>query len=162
MELAEALRRRYELERSLGSGAPLERELRIRYEQRLGVDLGHVRVFAGERAAALARAYGAHALTIGATGAIVLGDSVDRDPSTTAGEAVLAHELAHVAQAIHQGEDMPFVHDHEVSARQVEDEVLAQVARPAAAMPVDHVAAIRARVLELIEEADRAVALRAG
>jgi hypothetical protein len=169
MELDEALRRRYELERWLGSaGEPLERAVRARYERRLGVDLSHVRVFTGERAAAMARARDANALTIGATGMVVLGDAVDRDPSSNAGEALLAHELVHVAQAMRNGDQMPFVHDDEVEARRVEDEVLADItagtalasARFGEAGPADPVAAIRARVLELIDEADRASVLR--
>ena len=161
MELDEAFRQRYELERWLGSaGEPLERVLRTRYERRLGVDLSHVRMFTGERAAALARTRNADALTIGATGVVVLGDSVDRDPSSAAGEALLAHELAHVAQAVRQGEQMPFVHDHEVEARRIEDEVVRAATGPAAPTPIDHAAAVRVRVLELIDEADRATILR--
>jgi hypothetical protein len=167
MELDDVLRRRYEVERWVGSttGAPLERALRIRYEHRLGVDLSHVRIFTGSRAAALVRAYDANALTIGATGVVLLGDSVDRGPSSPAGEALLAHELAHVAQAMRRGEDMPFVGEHEVAARQIEDEVLtaaahSPAAQPAPVTPLDHVAAIRARVLELIDDVDRAAGLR--
>jgi hypothetical protein len=138
------------------SGEPLERELRERYERRLGVDLGHVRLYTGEAAAALARSRSADALAIGATGVIVLGGAVDRVRSTPAGEALLAHELVHVAQAARH---MPLGEDREREACQVEEEVLTGPAAAPSQDP-DLIAAVRARVLELVAEAERTLALR--
>ncbi len=157
-ELVELLR--------LRGGEPLERELRARYERRLGVDLGHVRLYTGEVAAAFARSRGADALAIGATGIIVLGDAVDRARSTPAGEALVAHELAHIAQAARHGGAMPLVAERETEARAIEDEVLATATgariAPAPADLTEVIAAVRDRVLELAAEAERAMAWRGG
>ncbi len=85
--------------RRAGKGQRLDLTTRQKYEQKLGADLGHVRVYTGEFAREVARQHQAEALTIGSTGMIVMGESGDRSPGTTEGEALLAHELTHVAQA---------------------------------------------------------------
>src|SRR4029079_10810891 len=77
----------------------LEHSVRQRYERRLGVDLGHVRVFTGEFAEEFNRQRNAYAVTIGSTGMIMMGGSPDKSMGSASGQALLAHELTHVAQA---------------------------------------------------------------
>jgi hypothetical protein len=79
-----------------GGGAPLDRGSRGWFEERLGHGFGHVRVHTGPAADASARAVGAQAYTVGS-------DVVFRDghhaPHRPGGRWLMAHELAHVAQA---------------------------------------------------------------
>jgi len=82
-----------------GKGERLDLTTRQKYEQKLGANLGHVRIYTGEFAREVARQHRAEALTIGSTGMIVMGETADRSAATTEGEALLAHELTHVAQA---------------------------------------------------------------
>jgi len=81
-DLTDELAKKYDPERLLkimsrraGRGDPLEYSVRRKYEKRFGVDLGHVRVYTGEFAEQFNRARGAYAVTVGATGMILLGGS---------------------------------------------------------------------------------------
>lgn len=76
-------------------GKPLDAPSRSFFEQRLGFDLGSVRVHTDDRAAASARAVDARAYTVGND--VVFGAD-EYAPSTQSGKQLLAHELAHVAQ----------------------------------------------------------------
>lgn len=67
-------------------GQPLAAAERAWFEPRLSTDLGHVRIFQGERPAASANAVSARGYTVGSN--IVLGRTADR--------RTLAHELVHV------------------------------------------------------------------
>jgi len=105
-ELAKDIAKRWDPERLLnliaaraGKGEALDHSLRTRYERKLGVDLGHVRVFSGPFAEEFNRQRGAEAVTIGGTGMILMGNVAERSMATAAGHALLAHELTHVAQA---------------------------------------------------------------
>ena len=105
-DLTDELARKYDPERLLrmiakraGKGEALEHSVRSRYERKFGVDLGHVRVYSGEFAEEFNKKRDAHAVTIGSTGMILMGGTADRSSITSAGEALLAHELTHVAQA---------------------------------------------------------------
>lgn len=73
----------------------LDAASRARWESVLGRDLSSVRVQTDEDADRIASAHGANAFTLGST--IGFRHGVYR-PGTIEGEAVLAHELAHVAQ----------------------------------------------------------------
>jgi hypothetical protein len=113
-----------------GRGQALDATTRARYERKLGVDLGDVRVYQGEFAQDVTRAHGAEAVTIGGTGMVLMGGTADRSPATAAGEALLAHELTHVAQGkrgVHArqaaGERTLATEEHELEAGQVEQEV---------------------------------------
>src|SRR5687767_10659006 len=104
-ELAEEIASRWDPKRILrlmahraGKGEPLDATLRNRYERKLGVDLSHVRVYTGEFAEQLNKAYNADAVTIGNTGMVMMGGSPDKSMATAEGHALLAHELTHVAQ----------------------------------------------------------------
>jgi len=105
-ELSDELARKYDPERLLkliakraGRGEALEHSVRSKYEKRFGVDLGHVRVFSGEFAEEFNKQRNAYAVTVGRTGAILMGGSPDKSMSGSDGQALLAHELTHVAQA---------------------------------------------------------------
>ncbi len=105
-ELSDELVRKYDPERMLkvlakraGRGEALDHAVRAKYEKRFGVDLGHVRVFTGEFAEEFNKSRNAYAVTVGRTGAILMGGSPDKSMNSAEGQALLAHELTHVAQA---------------------------------------------------------------
>lgn len=77
-------------------GAPLTGPVRTRMEQAFGRDFGAVRIHDGADAARAAGAMSARAFT---TGTNIFFAEGQFDPSTPAGEQVLAHELAHTIQA---------------------------------------------------------------
>jgi len=138
-QLSDELARKYDPERMLrivsrraGKGEALDHAIRSKYERRFGVDLGHVRVYTGEFAEEFNRQRNAYAVTIGSTGMILMGGSPDKSMASASGQALLAHELTHVAQA-HKGlhrkatfaDSMPFAseHGHEAEAEAVEQSV---------------------------------------
>jgi len=81
--------------RSLGPGSPLPDGIRSRMESALGGRFDNVRVHTDLRAAGLAESLAARAFTVGQH--VAFGRR-EFKPSTPAGDALLAHELAHVAQ----------------------------------------------------------------
>ena len=136
-QLTDELARKYDPERLLrmiskraGKGESLNHSIRAKYEKRFGVDLGHVRIYTGEFAEEFNRQRSAYAVTIGSTGMILMGGSPEKSMGSAAGQALLAHELTHVAQAeqgLHrkatfQG-GMPFTAEHEAEAEAVEHSV---------------------------------------
>ncbi len=80
---------------SLGPGRPLDAGVRTRMEQGFGGELGHVRVHADATGAALARRNDALAFSVGEH--VAFAEGAYR-PGSPAGDALLAHELAHVRQ----------------------------------------------------------------
>ena len=114
-----------------GRGERLDEATRRRYEEKLGVDLGDVRIFTGEFADEVTKAHSAEALTIGGTGMIMMGSTASRSKATASGRALLAHELTHVAQehrGVHRraydGETPLATEEHESEAEAVEAEEL--------------------------------------
>jgi Domain of unknown function (DUF4157) len=111
-----------------GRGEHLDEATRIEMEQRIGGNFANVRVFRGPFADAITRQHRADAVTVGATGMILVREGARSDPQTALGKALLAHELTHVAQA-QQG--MHFALEggegghgaHEKQAEAVESEV---------------------------------------
>ena len=83
------------IRRSAGSGSPLEPDVRHRFEQAMGTDLGSVRIHRSAIADGLNRDLNAQAFT---TGNDVYFSSGSYSPSTTDGQRLLAHELAHTVQ----------------------------------------------------------------
>ncbi|HEU0012754.1 MAG TPA: DUF4157 domain-containing protein [Longimicrobium sp.] len=79
----------------LGPGEPLPEPVRDELGPRVGVDLAAVRVHADPAAGRVARGLGARAFTAGRD--IVFGPG-RYSPGTAAGDRLLAHEVAHVAQ----------------------------------------------------------------
>jgi Domain of unknown function (DUF4157) len=141
-DLTDELARKYNPDRMLrmvskraGRGDSLEHSVRAKYEKRFGVDLGHVRIYSGEFAEEFNRQRNAYAVTVGATGMIMMGNSPEKSMGSAQGQALLAHELTHVAQQAKSGggglhrkatfEDaMPFAAEHETEADLVEQSVL--------------------------------------
>jgi hypothetical protein len=137
-EISDEIARKYDPERLLkmisrraGRGESLDHSVRSKYEKKFGVDLGHVRIYTGEFAEEFNRKRDAYAVTVGATGMILMGGSPEKSMGSAAGQALLAHELTHVAQqARHAGGglhrkatgDMPFTSEHEHEAEVVEAE----------------------------------------
>jgi hypothetical protein len=136
-QLTDELARKYDPERMLrmvsrraGKGERLDHSIREKYEKRFGVDLGHVRIYTGEFAEEFNRQRSAYAVTIGSTGMILMGGSPEKSMASASGQALLAHELTHVAQA-HKGlhrkasfsGGMPFAEEHEAEAESVEHSV---------------------------------------
>lgn len=119
-------------------GEPLAPEVRERMEAGFGRGFGHVCVHTDPQAGASALAIGASAYTVGRD--IVFSPGACR-PSTTQGERLIAHELAHVAQADRSGTDTSAAASHLVSpdsadeahADRAADAVMA--GRPVGAMP---------------------------
>jgi hypothetical protein len=181
--LEEELARRWDPERlsrflraRRGSAERLDLTTRQRYERRLGVDLGDVRIFTGELADEIATAHGAEALTVGSTGMVVLGGGARASMGTASGEALLAHELTHVAQTRPDTIQRKAVSDaplateaSEAEAEAIEREVLhgleARQPKPNAATDGgarERREKVVKRVVEMIEEERRFAAERSG
>src|SRR5215470_7974008 len=136
-QLTDELARKYDPERLLrmvsrraGKGERLDHSIRQKYEKRFGVDLGHVRIYTGEFAEEFNRQRGAYAVTVGSTGMILMGGSPEKSMASASGQALLAHELTHVAQAqkgLHRKATstggMPFAQEHEAEAEGEEAQV---------------------------------------
>jgi hypothetical protein len=188
-ELTDELAKKYDPERLLkmfskrvGRGESLDHSIRAKYEKRFGVDLGHVRVVTGEFAEEINKKRDAYAVTVGGTGMILMGSSPDKAMGTRAGEALLAHELTHVAQArrgLHnRGATPDFTHADEIEAHEVEHEVehgdpdgqgagnatqkAADAAKAAGEARKEQLEKIKARVLEMMGEAARNQYVRNG
>lgn len=172
-QLTDELARKYDPERMLGmvsrragKGERLDRSIREKYEKRFGVDLGHVRVYTGEFAEEFNRKRGAYAVTIGSTGMILMGGSPEKSMASASGQALLAHELTHVAQAqggLHRKASfsggMPFAEEHEAEAEAVEHSVEASGGSHDSTTAAAHAASAQqaskeamARALELIKQ----------
>jgi hypothetical protein len=135
-ELSEDLAKKYDPERLLkivskraGRGESLDLYLRNKYEKRFGVDLSHVKIYSGEFAEEFNKKHNAYAVTISNTGMILMGGSAEKSMGSASGQALLAHELTHVAQqrrglSFSSVGGMPFGEEHEAEAEQVEQEVL--------------------------------------
>jgi hypothetical protein len=83
------------LDASRGGGSPLPGNVRAFMEPRFGADFGGVRVHDGAEAASLNRQISAQAFTH--ANDVYMGEG-RYTPGTTAGNRLLAHELAHVVQ----------------------------------------------------------------
>jgi len=79
----------------LGEGRPLDSSARSRMERAFGTRFAAVRLHTGAAAARLARRFHARAFAIGPHVAF---DRGEYRPGTLVGDALLAHELAHVGQ----------------------------------------------------------------
>ncbi len=80
---------------SLSAGRPLDARLRSRMESAFGHSFAEVRVHTGADASRATRESGARALTMGSDVAFGQGEY---QPGTPIGDALIAHELAHVIQ----------------------------------------------------------------
>ena len=187
-EISDEIARKYDPERLLkmiakraGRGESLDHSLRSKYEKKFGVDLGHVRIYTGEFAEEFNRRRDAYAVTVGATGMILMGGSPEKSMGSASGQALLAHELTHVAQqsrgaggGLHRKAtgDLPFTEEHEAEAESVEAEEAGGGTRSAADAGSAKLKAaedleqkleeIRNRVLEMAADAARTQYMRTG
>ena len=158
-----------------GRGEHLDETTRSEMETKLGGNFSGVRVFRGPFAEAVTRQHRADAVTVGATGMILVREGPRSDPSTALGKALIAHELTHVKQAqggLHfalehgESQDAP----HEKAAEAVESEVHAEETGAAAeggggghgAKPEEIERMVMEKVLELVVEEDRLYRMRQG
>ncbi|HKE17922.1 MAG TPA: DUF4157 domain-containing protein [Kofleriaceae bacterium] len=181
--LSEEIARRWDPSRLLrmvgrgaGRGEPLDAGTRARFERRLGVDLGGVRVYTGEFAEKVTTQHSAEAVTVGGTGMIFMSGTPDRSPATSAGRALLAHELTHVAQSsrgIYRSapdERPPLAtEEHEAEAEAVEAEEASLAGGGGDDGKVDLgkaqeelIEVVTGRVLHLLYDDDRVSTLRNG
>jgi hypothetical protein len=188
-ELSDELARKYSPEKLLrmisrraGKGESLDHSVRAKYEKKFGVDLGHVRIYTGEFAEEFNRKRDAYAVTIGSTGMILMGGSPDKSMATPSGQALLAHELTHVAQqskGLHRKGTfdgaMEFTHEDEAAAEEVEHEEMAgqsltakqfadvsKASMQAADDRRDAIEKIKERVLQIAADAARSQLSRNG
>ena len=89
------------VQRELGSGRPLDGPVRRRMESAFGRSFGHVRAHTGATPARLSSEQNARAFTVGEHVAFGAGEY---RPGTLMGDALIAHELAHVVQQHNAGE----------------------------------------------------------
>lgn len=134
-------------------GRALGEQTRAFFEPRFGRDLGDVRLHTDSRASESARSVNALAYTVGND--IVFGQG-QFAPDTTAGQRLLAHELAHTVQQ--RGATMPATGGlaisapddfHERQAERVADVVMAANVGEARDFPVAALAASPLRVARL-------------
>jgi hypothetical protein len=157
-----------------GKGERLDEATRRRYERKLGADLGDVRVYTGEFAEEVTRAHRAEAVTVGTTGMVLMGGSPAKAAGSRAGQALLAHELTHVAQAqrgVHRkasfGEAAPLAtEEHEAEAEAVEAQELNGEEQDSAESDEERQQRIdemvRSRVLDMFAEEQRMWLMRNG
>jgi hypothetical protein len=185
--LSDELIKRYDPRRLLqmvskraGKGERLDLATRSKFERRLGVDLSDVRIYTGEFAEQVTRQHNAEAVTIGATGMVLMGGSPHKSSVTAQGRALLAHELTHVAQkapSLHRaamyGDISEFTKEHEIEAEAHElAELQADSGLKTDAGPESEISeieyiqarfeAVLLRVLELFEEDERLDSVRNG
>lgn len=159
-----------------GKGERLDEATRRRYERKLGADFGDVRVYTGEFAEEVTKAHRAEAVTVGKTGMILMGGSPAKARGTRAGQALLAHELTHVAQGqrgIHRkgtfSESTPLAKEQsEAEAEAVEaEELTGSDGQKASEETEDErqekfFEMVRARVLDMFAEDQRMWLVRNG
>jgi hypothetical protein len=83
------------IQSKLGAGSPLDNRSRSRMEAAFGHDFSRVRVHKDAGAAGLSAGLNARAFTVGSNIAFASGEY---RPGTLVGDALIAHELAHVVQ----------------------------------------------------------------
>jgi hypothetical protein len=83
------------VQEELGEGQPLEGAVRSRMESAFGMDFSQVRTHTGTTAARLSNEFNARAFTAGRHVAFGAGEY---KPGTIIGDALIAHEIAHVVQ----------------------------------------------------------------
>ena len=184
--LSEAIMRKWDPEQLLrlvssraGRGERLDESTRRKYESRLGVDLGDVRIYTGEFAEEVTKSHQAEAVTVGGTGMIMMGRTANRSMATSAGRSLLAHELTHVAQGIrggprgaprgpqprgYSGATPLATEEHEAEAEMAEA-IEAQGGQDAGAEEQDandNLEKLFDKVVELLEEEERIFELRNG
>lgn len=103
------------IRQQLGTGHALDSQARTRFQSAFGADFSSVRVHTDTRAQQLSDNLNAHAFTIGTD--IAFGPA-EYQPGTVVGDALIAHELAHVMQQGGSSASQPQrkENDHELDA----------------------------------------------
>ena len=112
---------------SASTGQALPEDLADRFSASLGADLSRVRIHTGAESASAARAVGAKAYAVGQDVHFAAGQY---DPASTAGQHLLAHEVAHTVQQSGGGE----VRQNKLEVSSPGDAHEAEADRAAAAM----------------------------
>jgi hypothetical protein len=106
-----------------GQGEKLDFATRLEMERRIGGNFEGVRVFRGPLAEEITHKHRADAVTVAATGMILVREGPRADPKTALGKALLAHELTHVKQAqeglhfaLEEGHSQEAPHEREAEA----------------------------------------------
>ena len=115
----------------LGAGTSLPADVRGRMESVFGHDFSRVRVHADAGAHRLATGLNAHAFTIGGDVAFAAGTY---RPGTPAGDALIAHELAHVVQQAGALPESGFTQVSGAEYRTLEDDADRAAARAVASL----------------------------
>ena len=130
LELSDEIARKYSAERltqtivsGAGQGEKLDLTTRLEMERRIGGNFEGVRVFRGPLAEEITHKHRADAVTVAATGMILVREGARSDPKTALGKALLAHELTHVKQAqeglhfaLEEGHSQDAPHEKEAEA----------------------------------------------
>jgi hypothetical protein len=95
------------IQTELGNGSPLDSSVRSRMESAFGMNFSHVRTHTDNTAAAFTDRFNARAFTIGKH--ITFGAG-EYQPGSPLGDALIAHELAHVIQQESVGEPVATQH----------------------------------------------------
>ena len=122
-----------------GSGSALPDSLRGKFESSLGADLSGVRIHAGEASATAADAVSAKAYTVGNDIHFAAGEY---NPSSRAGEQLLAHEVAHTVQ---QAGSVGHAPQYKLEVSTPGDAAEVEADRSAEAMVAGRPAAVQAR-----------------
>ena len=93
------------IQRELGEGRPLDSGVRSRMESAFGMSFAHVRTHTDTSAAGLSNNFNARAFTVGEH--VAFGAN-EYKPGTLIGDALIAHEMAHVVQQ--SGAGAPIAH----------------------------------------------------
>jgi uncharacterized protein DUF4157 len=133
-------------------GQGLDMTQRSRFERRLGVDLGNVRIFSGELAEEITRAHGAEALTVGDTGMILMRQSTAFSPGSPDAISRKAVEKDLAAGNVEESEAEAEEHEAEVLAEEMGQPSQNLTAADKGQNERDRRDQIRDRVMELIEE----------
>lgn len=93
----------HSIKKELGNGQPLSSYVRSRMEPSLGMNFSNVRTHTDSTASAISNRVNARAFTVGEHIAFANGEY---QPGTMLGDALIAHELAHVVQQNGAGESV--------------------------------------------------------
>lgn len=107
------------IQAQLGSGRSLESGVRSRMESAFGYDFSRVRVHTGAMAGGLSSSLNARAFTVGEHVAFGVGEY---QPGTLIGDALIAHEIAHVVQQRQAGSALNSIQTGESGSGSLEED----------------------------------------
>jgi hypothetical protein len=109
-----------EIKSQLSAGQPLDAQVKSRMEGAFGHDFSRVRVHANTQATTLTSSLNARAFTVGTDVGFAAGEY---KPGTLIGDALIAHELAHVVQqSASTGNDAPMMKESAPNSEMLEQD----------------------------------------